>query len=560
MGACRCSLRWWRSDESQSDGERARSATESPHGRNPDMKRFQLTIVFVLFSAMTIGAGAVAVNSLTASSAERSLLSLTESQSERDARFIATLVGQLLAADAPGEAVSPPLQGAPTELLPSPAFNATTLLINAPTVLKALDITDLAIYGTSGSRIWSSTLQGPMAARLTDDSLARALSGETVSGILDDAALLPGNPGEPADLVVTFVPLIGETSGKPVQVLGVSRPVPPGVAGLLSESRNTVMKTTLISLSGVFLILLAFVLAADLRIWKRNERALAVEREQQEVLGRRNLELNELNESRTRFISAISHELSNPLASLVSFLELVLRNRTGNLTERQIEQLSTARRNGRQMNRLVKDLSDAARTNVDSLEIVYDEFPVRPMLDEVAESLSPDLNTRQQVLKVEANRELGSMEGDRGRLIQVFSNLVSNASKYSPNGSTIRLAAEIAHESLHVEVVDEGIGISEEDQEHIFEMFWRAENPDVQGAGIGLVLARQIVAGHGGQISVNSIPKEGTTVMFEVPLRPAGTGESASDANRITSGADDGVADGTDSGATGQEALWGQAA
>ena len=150
------------------------------------MKRFQLTIVFVIFSAMTIGAGAVAVNSLMASSAERSLLRLTESQSERDARFIATLVSQLLAEDAPAEGLNPPAFGAPSELLPSPAFNSTTLQINAPVVLRALDIAEIAIYSIDGERLWSSTLQGAMGQRLTEDDLAMTLNGEIVSGIVPD--------------------------------------------------------------------------------------------------------------------------------------------------------------------------------------------------------------------------------------------------------------------------------------------------------------------------------------------------------------------------------------
>ncbi len=486
------------------------------------MKRFQLTIVFVIFSALTIGAGAIAVNSLMSDSAERSLLRLTEAQSERDARFIATLVSQLLADDAPDEAVNPPIFGAPSEFIPTPAFNSTTLQITAPTVLQALDIAGLAIYDTGGVLLWSSSDGGVMVSQLAETDLSKTLGGEIVSSIITDGLTEPEAPADAADLVISFVPLVGERSGEPVQVLGVSRAVPPGVAGLLEESRSTVLRTTLISLSGVFLVLLAFVLAADVRIWRRNEKTLAVERIQQERLGRRNRELNDLNQSKSRFISAISHELSNPLASLVSFLDLVLRNRTGNLTERQLEQLSTARRNGAQLNRLVSDLAHASQSTVDTLEIVNHEFELRPVLDEVADSLSHDLNMRQQMLKIEAEQDLGRMTGDRGRLIQVFSNLVSNASKYSPNGSRVRLVADVDISNLHVDVIDEGIGISDEDQEHIFEMFWRAENPHVDGAGIGLVLAKQIIEGHGGKISVSSVPEEGTTMSFDVPLRPAG--------------------------------------
>lgn len=489
------------------------------------MKRFQLTIVFVLFSAITIGAGALAVNLTMTASAERSLLRLAETQSERDARFIATLVGQLLADDAPSEPVQPPLLGAPSELVPSPAFSSATLMVNAPTVLQALDVADLAIYDASGQRIWSSTLQGPIPATLSEQVLEKAVAGETDSAVLRDAAVLPSSPGSASDLVVTFVPLVGEVSGETVQVLGVSRPVPPGVTSLLAESQGTVLRTTVFSLSAIFLVLLAFVLSADLRIWRRHQAALAIEREQQKKLGQANRELSELDESRTRFISAISHEISNPLASLVSFLDMVLRNKTGNLDGKQIDHLTTARRNGQQMRRLVDDLAQASQSDVETLEIVCDEFEIRPMIDEVVDSMSHDLMSRQQSIETDIPEDTGVMEGDRARLIQVFSNLLSNASKYSPEGAHVRLAATTSDDFLTVEVTDEGIGISEEDQRHIFDMFWRAENPETQsvkGAGIGLVLAKQIVEGHGGHISVNSSPGKGTTMRFVVPLKASG--------------------------------------
>ncbi len=483
------------------------------------MKRFQLTIVFVVFSALTIGAGAMVVNSLMSSSAERSLLSLTEAQSERDARFIANLVSQLLAEDAPSEPLSPPILGSPTEPGQFSTFRSTTLQVDAPTVLDALDIQGLAIFDTAGEQLWASMPGGELGGMLTDSGLDKILRGEIVSGIVYDPQAEKSEAS--GDVVVSFVPLVGEISGETVQVLGVSRTVPPGVTGLLDESSSTVLWTTLISLSSVFVVLLAFVLAADNRIWRRNQAALALEHEQQERLGRKNRELNALNESKNRFISAISHELSNPLTSLVAFLDLVLRNRTGNLNERQVDQLNTARRNGAQLNRLVADLSHAASEDVATLQIVHRQFDIRPALDEATESLSHDLDMRQQKLKMQVDEDLGSMEGDRGRIVQVISNLVSNASKYSLDGSTIQLNASADDSQLHVEVVDEGIGISEEDQEHMFEMFWRADNPNVDGAGIGLVLAKQIIEGHGGQIGVSSVLGKGTTMRFDVPLKPA---------------------------------------
>ncbi len=463
---------------------------------------------------MTIGAGAVAVNSLMASSAERNLVRLTESQSERDALFIATLVSQLLAEEAPTERLTPAF-GAPNDLQPSPAFTDATLTVTAPTVMDALDIAGLAVYDTTGRRIWASTVGDLMGSRLAQSTLDSTINGETVSGIVD------GTAGDTPSMVATFLPLVGENSGSPVFVLGVTRNVPAGVSGLLAKSRSTVMRTTLISLSGVFLILFVFILTADVRIWKRNSFAIALERQQQEKLGQRNQELSQLNEQRARFVSFISHELAGPLSAMNSLVGSVLKNRTGNLNARQVENLGIAQKSGERMVRLLKDLSHASSAEKQTLEIVREEFEIEPAINEVAQSMMPQLTSNQQVMKVEIDPGLISMVGDRGRIIQVISNLVSNASKYSPNGSTVWLQATLDGERLRVEIVDEGIGISDTDQEHIFDMFWRASNEQTQavaGKGIGLGLAKEIVEGHGGHIQLKSAQGEGTTISFDVPL------------------------------------------
>ena len=486
------------------------------------MKRFQLTLVFIAFSAITIGAGAAAMNALTASSAEKSLMRLTEDQSERDARFIATLVGQLLASEAPPEAVAPPVQGAPSDLLLSPGFASATLLIDAPTVLEALDIADLAIYSASGERVWSSSIGGTMPLQLPADSLNSSLSGDTVSGIVEDAYIDANSDGA-SDLVYTYIPLIGEESGQTVQVLGVSRQVPAGVAGLVESSRSAVLKTTMFSLSIVFVALLAFVLAADVKIWRRNEAAIALEREQKAMLGVRNDELKQLSEAKSLFLSEVTHELNNPLASITGFIGLVLKNMKGNLTGRQVDQLKVVQRNAEQMSRLVTDLSDAARIERGQLETLHEEFECSRVFDDSALAMDHQMKLREQTLISEIPDDLGEMTADRGRLIQVVTNLLSNASKYSDKGSRVWLTARTDAESLHVSVRDEGIGIAPEDQVQLFTLFYRVDNEEtrrVRGTGIGLVLVKEIIEAHGGLIKLESERGVGTTVSFSVPLRP----------------------------------------
>jgi signal transduction histidine kinase len=120
--------------------------------------------------------------------------------------------------------------------------------------------------------------------------------------------------------------------------------------------------------------------------------------------------------------------------------------------------------------------------------------------------------------------DAGPTEGywDHDRLEQVMNNLVSNAIKYSPDGGTITVITRHENGNLVVAVRDEGIGIAEEDQEHLFERFFRgkAEKADIKGLGLGLYVTRRIVEAHGGVIAVKSKPDEGSEFSFTLPLLP----------------------------------------
>ena len=127
------------------------------------------------------------------------------------------------------------------------------------------------------------------------------------------------------------------------------------------------------------------------------------------------------------------------------------------------------------------------------------------------------------------------VRGDRGRLRQVLSNLVSNAIKYSPHGGGIEVRAASIDDRIRVDVVDEGLGIPAAVQAHVFEPFFRVDDParaGIGGTGLGLALAREIVRAHGGEISVASVEGGGSTFSFELPRAAAPS--AVSDAARAT--------------------------
>jgi len=255
---------------------------------------------------------------------------------------------------------------------------------------------------------------------------------------------------------------------------------------------------------------------------QRHEQALllAEEREARARLDAENRELQRADEERSAFISTVSHELKTPLTSLSAFTDILLRNKGGNLTSRQMQQLEAIQRGGRSLNVLINDLLDISRIDSGNLKIAIEEFDARGLVEQLDESFMPMLSARSQTLQVSLPAEPLSLAADRERLRQVVTNLLSNASKYSADGTSIELEVWGKEDRLHFKIRDHGIGISKEDQKRLFQAFFRADNEatrSASGTGLGLVIAKGLVELHGGVISVESEPGLGTTVTFHIP-------------------------------------------
>ncbi|MEX0761841.1 MAG: GAF domain-containing sensor histidine kinase [Dehalococcoidia bacterium] len=231
-------------------------------------------------------------------------------------------------------------------------------------------------------------------------------------------------------------------------------------------------------------------------------------------------ELQRVSEAKNHFLSTMSHELKTPLTSMIAFNDLVLRNRAGNLSVREIDQLKIVRRNGERLKNLVDDLLDVSRIDSGSLKLEPSQFDLQEVFNEIESSLAPFLEGKHQALKLETPCAAISIVADRDRLVQVISNLVSNSSKYSPDGSTVELNGWLDDDRLHIEVRDHGIGISKEDLPKVFSAFFRADNEMTKaqpGTGLGLQIVKGIVDAHGGEICVDSEQGAGTTVSLWLP-------------------------------------------
>ncbi|MBI2965109.1 MAG: HAMP domain-containing histidine kinase, partial [Chloroflexi bacterium] len=245
--------------------------------------------------------------------------------------------------------------------------------------------------------------------------------------------------------------------------------------------------------------------------------------EEEQLAGRldaRNRELQRVHEARGEFLSAVSHELKTPLASILAFADILARNQPGNLTQRQQDHLGAIQRNCRSLETLINDLLDLSRFDAGRFELTKRLFKADDLFTETVRSFAPIFSQKNQSLVTDIQLGDIRLEADRERLGQVLANLLSNASKYSPAGKIVTLKARAVDGVICVEVEDRGIGIRPADMARIFTPFFRSDDPatrKVPGTGLGLAIVKSIIELHGGEVTASSEPGCGSKFGFKVP-------------------------------------------
>ncbi len=252
----------------------------------------------------------------------------------------------------------------------------------------------------------------------------------------------------------------------------------------------------------------------------RNAQLLAAERALKQELDSQYRELKEAQEAKNRFLSAVSHELRTPLAIISGFVDLLRSDPGGNLTTEQVDTLTIMSRNSRQLEHLIGDLLDISRIGASKFQINPTLFNGSEMLRAVIEDTQGLMAGKAQVLTSSLPDGQVWLNADSGRVSQLVTNFLTNASKYSNARTKIVLKASWDTKDLHVSVKDQGIGMSREDQEKLFTAFYRVDNQVtrmVPGTGLGLYISKTIAEMHGGRIWLESKAGEGTTVHFTIP-------------------------------------------
>lgn len=212
------------------------------------------------------------------------------------------------------------------------------------------------------------------------------------------------------------------------------------------------------------------------------------------------------------FLSIVSHELKRPLAAVENYLQILSGGYAGELTPKQTRLIERSTLRISDLRNLISDILDFARMQPDQIRADFEELDPAELGAEAIEEVRLAASQKNVHLKAIGPTEYLPIVAARRRLRQVIANLLANAIKFSPEGSTVTLTAQDKKEALKIVVMDEGIGIPKDEQEHIFDDFFRASNVgDFRGAGLGLSIAHKIIEAHEGTIEVESPYEEGIT-------------------------------------------------
>ena len=232
----------------------------------------------------------------------------------------------------------------------------------------------------------------------------------------------------------------------------------------------------------------------------------------------------EVDKLKSEFVSTVSHELRTPMTSIKGYADLMLMGAAGTMSPPQERYLKVIKNNADRLHMLVNDLLNISRIETGKTTLDLRPLDVPQIIDQVVEGhLQGRIQHESKKLNIKKDIEptLPLVNADHARITQILTNLIDNAFNYTPEDGLISLSVKSNGEYVFVSVKDSGIGISEENQQKIFERFFRADDEHVQavpGTGLGLAIVRSLIEMHGGQLKVDSILGEGSTFTFNLPV------------------------------------------
>jgi signal transduction histidine kinase len=256
----------------------------------------------------------------------------------------------------------------------------------------------------------------------------------------------------------------------------------------------------------------------DITERKRAERELRETLEREHGMRER---LQELDRVKTDFLSSVSHELRTPLTSILGYVEILGDGCGGPLAAEQTRVLGIVERNAQRLLILIEELLIMSKVESGSFTLSVGPVAIAELVEGAYQAVLPDLKVRDLEVTIDVAADAELVQGDAGQLDRVMINLLTNAIKFTPDGGRVSVVARRDGDRIALRVRDSGIGIPVEDQDRIFERFFRSSSTQhlaVRGTGLGLSITKAIIEEHGGSIAVSSQPGVGTEVTVTLPI------------------------------------------
>jgi len=262
---------------------------------------------------------------------------------------------------------------------------------------------------------------------------------------------------------------------------------------------------------------------ANIDLEKRVKERTMILEEAIEELNKTKEELNEavrkekeLNELKSRFVSMASHEFRTPLTTILSSLSLATKYGELNDTEKQLKHISRIKNSVTNLTDILNDILSISKLEEGKVSVLFEKFDLKELANEIVQEMQ-SIATQQINYHHTGGNEIHL---DKKILKHILLNLISNAVKFSAEGGLIEVGSEVTNESIILTVKDNGIGISAEDQKHLFERFFRAQNAgNIQGTGLGLNIVAKYVEMLKGSIDFTSKLEVGTTFIITLPIK-----------------------------------------
>jgi PAS domain S-box-containing protein len=230
----------------------------------------------------------------------------------------------------------------------------------------------------------------------------------------------------------------------------------------------------------------------------------------------------ELDRMKSDFVSMVAHELRTPMTAIKCYVDLLMAEVVGEINEEQANFLGVVNSNVTRLNMMVTDVLDVSRIEAGKVELSPAVLSLPAQVRQVAQTLRAQYAEKDLELRLNLPDRLPPVYADQGRVIQILTNLLSNAYKYTPRGM-VTVQAHAAGSFVQVDVQDTGLGISPEAQTRLFARFYRVRTPEtgnIPGTGLGLSIVKSLVELHGGSIWVQSERGRGSTFSFTLPQVP----------------------------------------